>query len=136
MSVLPFLQSRDPPPPASAADIQWNFVVATLRSKKKYARLKHRLTGSSFDAETTKDILNFVLALEPIEIESLRVALQVLNFLVSLSLVNWTMDVDLIAFRCSLHSLFSLITEVYAKLSIGWFSRENVFVFLPAYSPS
>ena len=52
-------------------------MVAALKNKKKYARLKHRLTGANFDAEMSKDILNFVLAQEPIEIESLRVALQV-----------------------------------------------------------
>ena len=69
-------QTRDPAPP-TAAQTRWNFVVSTLKNRKKFARLKHRLTGANFDAELSKDVVNFVLAQEPIEIESLRVALQV-----------------------------------------------------------
>ena len=61
----------------SAADSRWNFVVSALKNKRKLSKLRHRLTGANFDAEITKDILAFVLAQEPIEIESIRVALQV-----------------------------------------------------------
>ena len=74
---LSLLQSRDPPPPPSAAEVQWNYVISALKNKKKYARLKHRLTGADFNADMSKDILHFILAQDPIEIESLRVALQV-----------------------------------------------------------